>query len=44
MNVVIYIGSSRQLIGWTRYDWRSTKRKEIERWRESCIDGNRWCV
>jgi len=31
MNVVVYIGSSKQLIGWAWYYWRSTKRKEIDR-------------
>jgi len=31
MNVVVYIGSSRQLISLARCDWRSTKRKEIKK-------------
>jgi len=37
MNVVVFIGSSRQLTGWARCDGQRWP-KEID-WRESCIDG-----
>jgi len=32
MDAVVYIGSSRQLIGWAWNNWRSTKREDAN-WR-----------
>jgi len=41
MNVVVFIGSSRQLIGWAQSNAVIWDTKKSIEWQESCIDRNR---